>query len=271
MAEPVEPEPTGEPRSRRDGLLLELGALVYELHRRGRRAPELLQKKAGELEALETEPGAPDPASAAGGACPACGEAAEPGQLVCLNCGERLELARERGSRTGILAALVAVAVIAAAALGFALSEVTSGSDGDDPAGAERASETGSPAEPPPAPADAEAKPEPPAKTETTPREEAPKPTKRSLLLKWPAGLRAHTVVLVNTEDRASARRLAIEAARSGIEAGLLRGEDYDLGSGLWIVFAGRFDTRRGAARQAEDLGGRFPGAYVLLVEPSSQ
>jgi predicted nucleic acid-binding Zn ribbon protein len=267
LAEPVEPEPAGEPRSRRDGLLLELGALVYELHRRGRRAPELLQKKAGELDALETAPGAPDPASTAGGACPACGEAAEPGQLVCLNCGERLELARERGSRTGILAALVAVAVIAAAALGFALSEVTSGSDGDDQAGAERASETGSPPEPRPAPADA--KPEPPAETEATPREEeTPKPTKRSLLLKWPAGLRAHTVVLVNTEDRASARRLAIEAARSGIEAGLLRGEDYDLGSGLWIVFAGRFDTRRGAARQADDLGGRFPGAYVLLVEP---
>ena len=37
-----------EPRSRRDALLLELGALVYELHRHGRRAPELLQEKAAE-------------------------------------------------------------------------------------------------------------------------------------------------------------------------------------------------------------------------------
>ncbi len=42
MAEETEPE--------RDALLLELGALVYELHRRGERAPELLQEKAAELD-----------------------------------------------------------------------------------------------------------------------------------------------------------------------------------------------------------------------------
>lgn len=30
-------------------MLLDLGALVYELHRQGRRAPELLQEKAIEL------------------------------------------------------------------------------------------------------------------------------------------------------------------------------------------------------------------------------
>jgi hypothetical protein len=36
-------------RRLRDELLLDLGALVYELHRQGRRAPELLQEKAGEL------------------------------------------------------------------------------------------------------------------------------------------------------------------------------------------------------------------------------
>jgi hypothetical protein len=268
LANQGEPEPSGEPRRRRDGLLLELGALVYELHRRGRRAPELLQKKAGELDALDAEPNQADSQATAGGPCPACGESAEQGQLVCLACGERLALAREPKSRSGILAALVAVVVIAAGALGFALNELTGASDGDDAASAQRATETGSPkpeSEPEPEPA-------PPAETETAPRAEGkPQPARQSLLLKWPAGLRAHTVVLVNTEDRASARRLAIEAARSGIEAGLLRGEDYDLGSGLWLVFAGRFDTRRGAARQAADLGGRFPGAYVLLVEPRSQ
>jgi hypothetical protein len=33
----------------REAMLLDLGALVYELHRQGKRAPELLQDKAIEL------------------------------------------------------------------------------------------------------------------------------------------------------------------------------------------------------------------------------
>jgi hypothetical protein len=36
-------------RRERDAMLLDLGALVYELHRQGQRAPELLQEKAIEL------------------------------------------------------------------------------------------------------------------------------------------------------------------------------------------------------------------------------
>ena len=36
-------------RREREALLLDLGALVYELHRQGRRAPELLRDKANEL------------------------------------------------------------------------------------------------------------------------------------------------------------------------------------------------------------------------------
>jgi glutathione S-transferase len=39
----------------RDGLLLDLGALVYELHRQGKRAPELLQRKAAELGEVDDE------------------------------------------------------------------------------------------------------------------------------------------------------------------------------------------------------------------------
>jgi hypothetical protein len=91
----------------------------------------------------------------------------------------------------------------------------------------------------------------------------------RRLLLDWPEGLTAHTVVLVTTSDRPAALRLARQAARSGIEAGLLRGDDYNLGDGLWVVFAGRFDTPEGASRQAIDLAERFPGAYPRLVEPA--
>jgi len=39
----------------REALLLDLGALVYELHRQGKRAPELLQEKAAELTVVDDE------------------------------------------------------------------------------------------------------------------------------------------------------------------------------------------------------------------------
>jgi hypothetical protein len=42
-------------RRQREVLLLDLGALVYELHRRGTRAPELLQEKAAELGTVDDE------------------------------------------------------------------------------------------------------------------------------------------------------------------------------------------------------------------------
>ncbi len=42
-------------RRMREALLLDLGALVFELHRQGRREPELLQAKAAELSAVDQE------------------------------------------------------------------------------------------------------------------------------------------------------------------------------------------------------------------------
>ena len=42
-------------RRMRQGLLLDLGAIVFELHRQGRREPELLQSKAAELREVDGE------------------------------------------------------------------------------------------------------------------------------------------------------------------------------------------------------------------------
>jgi hypothetical protein len=42
-------------RRERETMLLDLGALVYELHRQGERAPELLQQKAIELGKVDRE------------------------------------------------------------------------------------------------------------------------------------------------------------------------------------------------------------------------
>jgi hypothetical protein len=44
-----------ERRRVREALLLDLGALVYELHRQGKRAPDLLQSKAAELTEIDDE------------------------------------------------------------------------------------------------------------------------------------------------------------------------------------------------------------------------
>jgi hypothetical protein len=77
-------------REQRDELLLELGALVYELHRLERRAPELLTAKADELDAIDAELRPPDPDELF---CTCCGTAAEEAQLVCIGCGSRIALA----------------------------------------------------------------------------------------------------------------------------------------------------------------------------------
>jgi zinc-ribbon domain/SPOR domain len=191
--------------------------------------------------------------------CPRCGEPAERGQLVCLECGTRIALKEEGGDRRSLehlpaVALLLCVVVIGAAAFGFALSELTSDSEGD--AAPERTAE--------PAPSTGNGAPQ--TDTEAVPQERS-----QSLLLEWPAGVSAYTVVLVTTGDRPAARRVAREAAKSGLEAGLLRSDDYDLGTDLWIVYAGRFDTQDSAERQAGNLGERYPGAYATLVRPKSQ
>ena len=42
-------------RREREAMLLDLGALVYELHRQGQRAPELLRERAIELGKVDRE------------------------------------------------------------------------------------------------------------------------------------------------------------------------------------------------------------------------
>jgi predicted nucleic acid-binding Zn ribbon protein len=189
--------------------------------------------------------------------CPNCGAPTEPGQLVCVECGRRLALEQEdRGGRRfdnlPAIAVLLAVVVLGAAGFGYALAELTDDSGDDSSASADRT--TTQPATAP--------------ETETD-TGEAQQPS-QSLLLTWPKGVTAYTVVLVTSSDKPAATRVAREAAQSGLEAGLLRSDDYDLGTGLWIVFAGRFDNQASAERQAGNLAARYPGAYATLVKPAA-
>jgi hypothetical protein len=204
--------------------------------------------------------------------CPHCGEPVEPRQLVCINCGGRVAL-RERAPlrREPLPAAAVVLIVVAAMSgilLGLGVSDLTGG-DGDDGSGpptGERASASAPEAQP----------------TETTPKEEhAPAvvsgseqgkqeaPRRERGVPRWPGGLTAHTVVLVTSSDRGAALNVAKEARSTGLEAGLMPSDPYDLGSGLWIVYSGQFTTPEGAQRQASQLAERYPGAYPQLIQSS--
>jgi DNA-directed RNA polymerase subunit RPC12/RpoP len=201
--------------------------------------------------------------------CPNCGEPVERRQLVCLNCGGRVALKERtawvREPVTAVAAGLVVLIVIGAGLFGFAISELTSG-DGDGggneapPRAAAEGPAVVSGGEQPARTAE-----EAPAVTETAP-ETAPS---ADSVPGWPAGVKAHTVVLVTSSDHAAALNVAKEARSTGLEAGLIRSDPYDLGSGLWIVFSGRFTTREGAQRQAAQLADRYPGAYPQLVQRS--
>jgi len=86
----------------------------------------------------------------------------------------------------------------------------------------------------------------------------------------WPDGLAAHTVVLVESTDRADALSAARDARSAGVDAGLIPAEPYGLGEkGLWLVFSGHFANRAGAERHAKRLAVRYPDARVELVQSS--
>jgi hypothetical protein len=95
-------------RRMREALLLDLGALVYELHRQGRREPELLQAKAAELSAVDEEVRALSVALdeddsvlelvAAGiaGSCEGCDTLLSTDSRYCPTCGRPAHAAIER-------------------------------------------------------------------------------------------------------------------------------------------------------------------------------
>lgn len=204
--------------------------------------------------------------------CPHCGDPVDPRQLVCLNCGGRIAL-RERAilGREPLPAAALVFILIAAMSgllLGLGLASLTGGDDDGGGGGpAQQASATA-----PEATAE--------RTTTSTGQAEAPAvvgggsqekqtPARQRGVPGWPKGLTAHTVVLVTSGDRAAALNVAKQARASGLEAGLIRSDPYDLGTGLWIVYSGQFTTAEGAQQQASQLAERYPGAYPQLIQSS--
>ena len=163
---------------------------------------------------------------------------------------------------TAAIAAVLAAVVLGAGLTGFAISEVTRG-DADADA------DTAAPVPEGPAVVAGEEQEgaQQPAVPEQPAEPDAPAPDRGVPI--WPQRLTAHTVVLVTTSDRAAAFRVAKAARSTGLEAGLMPSDPYDLGTGLWIVYSGRFTTAEGAQQQASDLAERYPGAYPQLIQSS--
>jgi hypothetical protein len=189
---------------------------------------------------------------------------------VCLNCGGRIAL-RERSpfGREPLPAAavvLIAVAAMSGLLLGLGLGSLGGGDD-DGGGSAQQVSAT--------APQDTAEQTSTSAGQVEAPtvvgggEQEKQAPARQRGVPGWPKGLTAHTVVLVTSSDRAAALNVAKQARASGLEAGLIRSDPYDLGTGLWIVYSGQFTTPEGAQRQAAQLAERYPGAYPQLIQSS--
>ena len=214
---------------------------------------------------------APPPPPAAGeqAPCPSCKRPVERTQPFCLHCGRRIARDYRRPPNWRIPIALTALLVVAAGvAAGFGITELTEQDEGPDtityrtgphgqtlPDPVEGTTTTPPPAAQPPAAA--------PPPAGQPPADPAGKPTP------WPAGEDAYTVVLLTTKDRAAADRAARKAAAAGERAGVLESGKYArFDPGLFVAFAGQFETVEAASKEARRLAGEFPGAYARYIEP---
>lgn len=236
--------------------------------------------------------------------CPTCGAGAEPGQLICLECGSRISLGyRKPPSWRVPVAIIVAVILVVIAGLGIGLREITSdadsevaadqatekptnanasnggasgaggsgkGKDGGEAVLGKEAEKSKPKSKPKPKP---KPKPEKPAKRKAPPETPAATAPRVGGLATWPKDRSAFTVVLVSTGDKAAATKVAKRAVREGVEgAGVLRSDDFtSLGKGFSIAFGGVYSKRPQAEKAAARFSRGFPGAFVQLVNGAAR
>jgi hypothetical protein len=84
----------------------------------------------------------------------------------------------------------------------------------------------------------------------------------------WPAGTSAYTVLLAEAPDETTARARATAAVTGGVPAGVLQSDAYPtLEPGMWVLFAGRFETRAEAVEEAARyVAAGFPNAEAVFV-----
>ena len=244
------------------------------------------------VEAPPPQPGqlvAAAPPDAAAVACPQCGTPAEQGQEMCIVCGSRIAATSagpgtSRGWRGPALIAGLAACLIGVA-IAFAVVELTKDDDVKKDDVADLSPTTSAPpaggAPPPATPPPASTTPAPPTTPEippasggtqpetpnTEPEDTAPDSTGPA---EWPEGKTAYTVVLVSATSRNAADAKAEQAIKRGIDAGVLRSDDFSsLRPGYWVVFAGQYDSSEEATRAADRFAEQgFGGGYPRQVKP---
>jgi septal ring-binding cell division protein DamX len=196
-----------------------------------------------------------------GSTCPTCGAQAEPGQLICLECGSRIALGYRRPPSWRVPVAILAV-VLALAAAGAIIGLNAIDDDAKKEVAATPTRSTSS----------AKSKKQSGTKTKkksTTKKTEEPKATAGADgIQSWPKGRTGFTVVILSAEDRATARKFASSVIDSGSDAGVLRSNDYkSLPRGFYVVFSGVYSKRAQAEKAAAKLGSRYSGAFPQLVK----
>ena len=169
-----------------------------------------------------------------------------PEQDWCLECGNAVttRVARAPGWVLPV-AIVIAVLAVAGAAAFITIGLLTD--DSNDAAGG------GSPAAA-----------TTPARTEPIRTTAAAAPRRVPL---WPRAREAYTIVVATPTSRRAAETRARPLIARGRNAGILRSDDYDFfGSGVWVVWQGRYPDRAAAERAAPKVTKAFPSAYVTFI-----
>ena len=234
---------------------------------------------------LDDAPGAAE-AESAPLTCPSCGASADPGQLMCLECGSRLALYYKSAPSWRLPAAIAGLVVLlAGAGVAFALAQVTNNANKTTAAQPTQPVANQAPADTPPTTSQPAAAPPPstptppPTGTSTAPAPTAgaatattttPAPAPTPSTAGWPAGKSAFTVILASLPTQADAQRKLKEAQAAGVSgAAILHSDDFPtLRKGWWVVFDGQYDTIGQAQQQAQQDRSKpgFNEAYPRFV-----
>src|SRR5436190_20423325 len=157
-------------------------------------------------------------------ACPNCGAPADPGQLMCLECGSRLALDYRRPPSWRLPAAIVGVVLlIAGIGVAVALAAVTNDAGKTSAAAPTQAADAAqstpadaTPTAAAPVPTTSSTTPAP-ASTSTTPATDTAAAATPAPASGWPAGKSGFTVVLASMPDKGDAEAKLKAAQAAGI------------------------------------------------------
>jgi pyruvate/2-oxoglutarate dehydrogenase complex dihydrolipoamide acyltransferase (E2) component len=186
--------------------------------------------------------------------CPRCDAPMAPEQDWCLECGTGVTTRVARPPGWGVPVAIV-IAVLAVVGAAVFITIGLLEDDADKAAGGSSLAAA-----------------TPPERTASTRSETARTEAQaaRSVPL-WPRGKEAYTVVVAAPSSRRAAEARARALRAHGRDAGILRSDDYDFfGSGLWVVWRGKYPGRPAAAKAARNVKEVFPSAYTTFIRRKS-